>query len=217
MKSLRLLAALAMVALLPMLCFSQSREMYTNPEFDGLSKNEKTLAILPFDVTLNLRPKEKEEMSDTDLKDMERKEGLSVQSALQTFFLHRKEKKDFTVSFQDIDQTNLLLKKAGISPDSLSNYTPEQLTKILGVEGVISGTLTSDKPMSEGAAVAVGVLTGFYGHTNSGKCTINIHDGPSGKLMWKYEKSLSRGLGSNINTIINTIMNKASRKFPYEK
>lgn len=216
MKRLLLAPAFLLAALIPLASFAQ-KEIYTNPDFGSLAKNEQTLAILPFTVTLHLRPNERAKMTDEDLKKMELQEGLDVQSAMQTYFLHRKEKKDFTVSFQDIDQTNLLLKKAGISPDSIAGYTPEQLAKILGVDGVISGTLTSDKPMSEGAAVAVGVLTGFYGHTNSGKCTINIHDASTGKLMWKYEKSLSRGLGSNINSIINTMMAKASRKFPYEK
>lgn len=205
-----------LVALVPFTAFAQ-KEIYTNPDFAALAKNEQTLAILPFTVTLHLRPNERAKMSDEDLKKMELQEGLDVQSAMQSYFLHKKEKKDFTVSFQDIDKTNLLLKKAGISPDSLADYSAQDLAKILGVDGVISGTLTSDKPMSEGAAVAVGVLTGFYGHTNSGKCTIDIHDASTGKLMWKYEKSLSRGLGSSINTIINTMMSKASRKFPYEK
>jgi hypothetical protein len=216
MKRLLLMPVILLVALVPFTAFAQ-KEIYTNPDFASLAKNEQTLAILPFTVTLHLRPNERAKMSDEDLKKMELQEGLDVQSAMQSYFLHKKEKKDFTVSFQDIDKTNLLLKKAGISPDSLANYSAQDLAKILGVDGVISGTLTSDKPMSEGAAVAVGVLTGFYGHTNSGKCTINIHDASTGKLMWKYEKSLSRGLGSSINTIINTMMSKASRKFPYEK
>lgn len=216
MKRLLLMPVILLVALVPFTAFAQ-KEIYTNPDFAALAKNEQTLAILPFTVTLHLRPNERAKMSDEDLKKMELQEGLDVQSAMQSYFLHKKEKKDFTVSFQDIDKTNLLLKKAGISPDSLANYSAQDLAKILGVDGVISGTLTSDKPMSEGAAVAVGVLTGFYGHTNSGKCTINIHDASTGKLMWKYEKSLSRGLGSSINTIINTMMSKASRKFPYEK
>lgn len=216
MKRLLLMPVILLVALVPFTAFAQ-KEIYTNPDFAALAKNEQTLAILPFTVTLHLRPNERAKMSDEDLKKMELQEGLDVQSAMQSYFLHKKEKKDFTVSFQDIDKTNLLLKKAGISPDSLANYSAQDLAKILGVDGVISGTLTSDKPMSEGAAVAVGVLTGFYGHTNSGKCTIDIHDASTGKLMWKYEKSLSRGLGSSINTIINTMMSKASRKFPYEK
>jgi hypothetical protein len=45
---------------------------------------------------------------------------------------------------------------------------------------------------------------------------INIHEAKAGKLLWRYDKELSRGLGSNTNTIINAIMRKASKEFPYE-
>jgi hypothetical protein len=69
--------------------------------------------------------------------------------------------------------------------------------------------------MSEGASVALGLLIGFYGPTNSGKCTINITDGATSELLWKYEKTLSRSLGSDTNTVINAMMRKASRQFPY--
>jgi hypothetical protein len=69
--------------------------------------------------------------------------------------------------------------------------------------------------MSDGASLAMGVLVGFYGATNSGKCNININDGKTGDLLWKYEKTLSRSLGSDTNTIINAMMRKASRKLPY--
>ena len=54
------------------------------------------------------------------------------------------------------------------------------------------------------------------GPTNTGNCTINIHEAKAGKLLWRYEKELSRGLGSNTNTIINAMMRKASKVFPYE-
>ena len=92
----------------------------------------------------------------------------------------------------------------------------EEISGYLGVDGIISGSLYTDKPMSEGASVALGIMFGVYGPTNSGKCTINVHEGDRGELLWKYEKTLSRSLGSDINTVINTMMRKASRKFPYE-
>lgn len=147
---------------------------------------------------------------------MEIESGLEIQNALQTDFLKRKVKKSFTVEFQDIQRTNAVLKKQGITADSLQFLTPEALATMLGVDGVIGGFMQTDKPMSEGASIALGVLGGFYGATNSGKCVILIHDGKTGKLMWKYDKTLSRSLGSDINTVITSIMRKAARKFPYD-
>ncbi|HEX7845119.1 MAG TPA: hypothetical protein VF476_04905 [Chitinophagaceae bacterium] len=204
------------------LCFAitclqaQTKEIYTNPNFDSLAKNHAMLAILPFDAVINLRPKEKEKMKPGELEQIQKKEGEAVQSAIQTYFLKQKAKDDFKVNFQDVSKTNALLAKSGWTVDSLRTKTKEEVCQLLGVDGVISGTLYTDKPMSEGASIALGIAFGFFGSTNSGKCTINVHDGAGGELLWKYEKTLSRSLGSDINSVINAMMRKASRKFPYE-
>ena len=195
---------------------SQTKEIYTNPNFDFLAKDHKILAIIPFDVTINLRPKEKEKLKEGEMESLQKKEGEAVQSAIQTYFLKQKEKENFKVDFQDLSKTNALIAKAGWTIDSLRTKTKEEICSLLKVDGLISGTLLTDKPMSEGASVALGIAFGFWGATNSGKCTITVHEGKNSELLWKYEKTLSRSLGSDINTVINTMMRKASRRFPYE-
>ena len=207
---------LAFACLIAINAGAQTKEIYTHPQFDTIADDHKMLAILPFNVLINLRPKEKEKMKPGELENMQKKEGDAVQSALQTYFLKRKEKEEFKVSFQDIAKTNALLAKKGWNTDSLKTLTMEEISGYLGVDGIISGSLYTDKPMSEGASVALGIMFGVYGPTNSGKCTINVQEGDRGELLWKYEKTLSRSLGSDINTVINTMMRKASRKFPYE-
>lgn len=195
--------------------YAQTREIYVNPQFETLAKDHKKIAILPFKVIMKLRPKQMEQMSPEQLAQLQKDEGLAVQSALQTYFLKRKEQHEFEVSFQDLATTNALLKKHNLDAENLEKYTPAELAEMLEVDAVITGILSTDKPMSEGASVALGVLVGFYGPTNSSKCTININDGATGELLWKYEKTLSRSLGSDTNTVINTIMRKASRQLPY--
>jgi len=195
---------------------AQTKEIYTSPHFDSIAQRHSQLAIIPFDVSLNLRPKEKEKLKPGELEALQKKEGDAVQSAIQTYFLKKKEKEDFKVNFQDISKTNALLAKNGWNTDTLRTRTKEELCSLLGVDGVISGTLFTDKPMSQEASVAIGVVFGVWTPTNSGKCTINVHDGMGGELLWKYEKTLSRSLGSDINTVINTMMRKASKRFPYE-
>jgi len=195
---------------------AQTKEIYTNPRFDSIAKDHSNLAIIPFDVTINLRPKDKEKLKAGDLENLETKEGEAVQSAIQTYFLKQKEEEKFRVNFQDVSKTNALLAKNNWTKDSLRTKTKEEICSLLGVDGVISGTLFTDKPMSEGAAIAIAVVFGFWGPTNSGKCTINVHEGKQSELLWKYEKTLSRAMGSDINSVINAMMRKASRRFPYE-
>lgn len=194
---------------------AQTREIYVNPEFKELTANHKQLAILPFKAVMKLRPKQMEAMTPEQLEQLQKNEGRAVQSALQSYFLKRKEQHNFDIVFQDLNTTNALLAKNNINEQNIEKYTPKELSEILQVDGVITGLLVSEKPMSEGASAALGILIGFYGPTNSGKCTININDGANGDLLWKYEKTLSRSLGSDTNTIINTMMRKASRQLPY--
>lgn len=194
---------------------AQTREIYVNDNFATLAKDHKLVAILPFKAIVKLRPNQMAKMTQEQFQQLQKDEGMAVQSAIHSYLLKRKDQHDLSISFLDISTTNALLAKNNITQENIDTFTPKELAEMLNVDAVISGVLSTDKPMSDGASVALGVLVGFYGATNSGKCTINIHDGKTGELMWKYEKTLSRSLGSDTNTVINTIMRKASRQLPY--
>ena len=157
--------------------YSQTREIYTNPDFLTIAKDHKILAILPFKASVKLRPNQMEKMGKEQYEKLQIDEGKNVQSALETYFLTKKSDEKFTVSFQDISKTNSILLKNNITTETIDKYTNEDLAKLLEVDGIISGSLSTDKPMSDGASVALGLVVGFYGATNTGKCTININDG----------------------------------------
>ena len=198
--------------------FAQTREIYTNSNFKTLAKDHKILAVLPIKTTLKLRPKEVEKNGGpAGVAALEKREGLAVQSAIHSYFLKRKESNDLIVDIQDVARTNALLERNAVTYETLSGFTPEELAKILNVDGVVSGTFESSQPMSNEAAIVMTAFVGFGGSTNTGKTTISINDGKTGDLLWKYDKTLSRGFGSNTSSIITTIMRKASRQFPYDK
>jgi hypothetical protein len=194
---------------------AQSKAIYVNPDFNKLARNHKELAILPFDVTMDLRPKERQQITDEQLHEMEIREGEGVQSALHSYFLKKRAQNDFKVDFQDPRKTNAELLKAGIDLTTVREHTPAELANLLGVDGIVWGDFRTTKPMSEGASAALGILFGVWGPTNAGSISIQISDGKSEEILWKYDKTLSRSLGSDINTIIDAMMRKASRKFPY--
>jgi hypothetical protein len=197
---------------------AQTREIYTSTNFKTLAKDHKLLAIMPFKTTLSLRPKEVEKNGGpAGVAALEKREGLGVQSAVHSYFLKRKESNDLLVDIQDPARTNALLERNAITYETMAGFTPEEIAKILNVDGIVSGTFESTQPMSNGAAIALAMTVGFGGPTNTGKTTISINDGKTGDLLWKYDKTLSRGFGSNTNTIITTIMRKASRQLPYDK
>ncbi len=195
--------------------FSQSRAIYVNPKFYSLAKDHKKVAVLPFSVQLGLRPKERESISDEQLKQMEQKEGISAQNALVSWFLRKQNAQNYEIQFQDVATTNALLLKAGKDIHNLAVYTPDELAKALGVDAVMGGMIQSTKPMSDGASIAMNVLVGFSGPTNTGNIIINLNDSQEGALLWKYDNDLSGSLGSNMDQIMDSLMRKAARKFPY--
>ena len=97
------------------------------------------------------------------------------------------------------------------------DYTPQELAKILEVDAVISGEFETNKPMSEGASVALGALIGFFGATNSATMNMSVHNAADGVLLWNYNKKVSGSIGSNTEDLINILMRKASRRLTYTK
>ena len=135
---------------------------------------------------------------------------------MYSWLLRRSEKYHYTVKFQDITRTNALLKNAGVGYRDLQTKDRAELAKILQVDAVMQDKARMDKPMSEGAAVAVGLLVGAWGATNKVETTINIHDGKSGNLLWKYDYEASGSVGSSSTKLVDALMRNASKKFPYQ-
>jgi hypothetical protein len=190
-------------------------QIYKSSAFDSALSKHKTVAILPADVSTRLRPNEAKKVSPEQIADMNEKTGFSIQDKMYSWFLRRSEKYQYTVTFQDVTRTNALLKQAGITYSNLSTKDRTELAQLLGVDAVLQNRTSLDKPMSDGAAVAVGVIFGVWGNTNSAQTTINIHDGKSGNLLWKYDYEASGSIGSSADKLVNALMRNASKKFPY--
>lgn len=190
-------------------------KIYKSNEFDAALAKHKTVAILPADVTTTLRPNEAKKVSAEQLQDINEKTGFAIQDKMYSWFLRRSDKFSYTVTFQDVTRTNALLKQAGISYNSLAAKDRTELAKLLGVDAVLQNRSSMEKPMSDGAAIAVGVIFGAWGNTNNVQTTINIHDGSSGNLLWKYDYQASGSVGSSATNLVNALMRNASKKFPY--
>ncbi|TRO64080.1 hypothetical protein [Christiangramia sabulilitoris] len=187
--------------------------LYQHPQFDQLTAGHKIIAIVPFEASVNLRPKQMKDMTPEQLAKLEESEGLSIQAAMYSWFLKRKKRGDLKVDVQDPKRTNALLHQADFT--DLNLHTPEEIAAILGVDAVISGTFETDKPMSEGASIALGLLIGFWGSTNTAVINMSVNNAESGELLWNYNKKVRGSLGSDNDTLINTLMRKASRRLGY--
>lgn len=196
--------------------FSQTN-LYENPEFDRIAQEHQEIAIIPFRTSLTLGPLQMRDISTEQLARMEESEGYSIQSAMYSWFLKREKRGSLTVKVQSPTETNAKLKKAGVDYANFEEFTPVELASILNVDAVIMGTFETNKPMSEAASVALGILVGFRGNTNEAILNLSIFDRKEGDLLVNYNKAVSGSMGSSTENLINVLMRKASRRIAYTK
>lgn len=201
-----------------LLCLSgfAQTHLYENPDFDKIAANHKIISILPFETRVTLRPKQMKDITPEQLERMEQTEAEGLQAALYSWFLKRDKRGDLTVQVQDPHTTNATLIKAGVTKENFEQYTPADLAKILGVDAIIMGHFETNKPMSEGAAIALAVLGGF-GSTNKAVVNLYIYNAEDGALLVNYNKGISGTLGSSTEDLVNILMRKASRRITYTK
>ena len=203
------------IFLVSLIVSSCGPKIYQSPGFDEAKNKHKLVAILPAEVSINLRPNEMKNTSKERIMQMEEETSNAIQDKMYSWFLRRSGKKKYTVQFQDISRTNSLLKQNSISYSDLPLRGKEELAKLLGVDAVISTRVSMKKPMSEGAALAVGLVFGAWGSTNDVQTSINIHEGQKGDLIWKYDYDAQGSVGSSTDRLVNALMRNASKKFPY--
>ncbi len=211
----KLLLALVVV-LFSVTAYTQTR-LYVNPAFSQKTKTHKVIAVLPFQVTLKLRPNQLRNTTPKQLKNMEYDQGKGIQSAMFSWFLARKKRGHLRVKVQDPMTTNAILGKKGITIKNITDYTPKELANFLGVDAVVMGTIKTNKPISTGVSIALGVLTGFYGITNKAVINLFIYNGKDGDVLVNYHKAVAGSLGSTGESMVNVLMRKASRRIPYFK
>ncbi|MDC6352135.1 hypothetical protein PP178_11275 [Zeaxanthinibacter sp. PT1] len=210
---MKLKSLLAAVAIMLSLLVHGQKNIYESARFDEYSEEHTVLAIIPFFTHLELD----ERVSKTELYKLQEKEGYAVQEALETYFGRGKKKKKFTVDFQNTENTNAILSKNNINYDNIDTYTIKELSKILEVDGIISGNLDLNILLSEGVPAESSIFDFILGDADYGRVGIKISDGDSGKLLWKYEQKINKRTGKNTDDLIDRMMKQATRKFPYDK
>jgi len=189
-------------------------KLYVHPNANKYVMNTKTIAILPLDVQVKLRPKELEALTADQITEMSNNESLDIQKAMHTWFLTRMKRGEFVGEVLSVMKTNALLTKAGYDIHNLNLELPSDLGKVLGVDCVIMGTFETSKPFSSGAAIGLALLGGF-GATSSAVCNLDFYNVEDDELVVNYNKKVSGGLGSDAQDLINTLMRKVTRRIPY--
>ncbi len=194
--------------------FDGVKQVFESPNLKQEIAIHKTVAILPFKATISFKrlPKNFNEVAN---KEDEKNLGMNMQSGLYTYLLRKSS--DYTVSVQEIDKTNALLKKNGIF-EILDEQSSDEIAKILGVDAVIKCSYAYEKTGSEGVAIVKSLLIGFgTGKVATGELTMQINNAKDGGLLWRFYKQMNEDVMSSPSAMMERMMRKVGRNFPYEK
>lgn len=183
-------------------------KVFYTPDARYLAGSHKIIAIIPPKVSIAARRK----VDGTALIEQQKTESINFQREMYSWMLKRKMQGTIFIDIQDVETTNAKLAAAGFQDAGL--LTPADLSRILNVDGILTSNYSLSKPMSEGAAIALAVLAGWWAPTNEAVVSLSIHDSGLDKMIWNYDHRLSSTLGSPAR-LVDELMRQASRKMPY--
>ena len=184
--------------------------VYLSPDGQRLSNIHNIVAILPPSIVL----KSTKGMSAETVKQQQDDEAKVFQQEVYSYMLQRKSKGQMVIDIQDVEETNVILKRNNLD---ISNMTTDEICQTLEVDGVLSSQFSLSKPMSGGAAVALLFLTGFGGATNEVTVSMSLKDCSEKSLIWKYDHKYGGGILSSPASLVEALMRDASKKMPYFK
>ena len=184
--------------------------VYLSPDGQRLSNTHNIMAILPPSIVL----KSTKGMDAETVKQQQEDESKVFQQEIYTYMLKRKANRQMVIDIQDVEETNVTLKRNNLD---VSNMTTSELCELFGVDGILSSQFSLSKPMSGGAAVALLFLTGFGATTNEVTVSMSLKDCSEKSLIWKYDHKYGGGILSSPGSLVEALMKDASKKMPYFK
>jgi hypothetical protein len=131
-------------------------KVYEAPDMASRTRAHEIIAIIPPTVAIKGRPKDDPQA----LAEAAREDTYTFQREIYSWMLRRKQQgKIRGLEIMDTETTNTKLERAGYTIDERT-LTPAELCEVLNVDAVITTRFNMSKPMSQGAAIALGLLVG---------------------------------------------------------
>lgn len=180
----------------------------------------RTYAVLPFDVRIEKNLQFKKTTVE-QLRQQEEREAYQYQNGVFQYLMTKQ--KDFSVSFQDIDDTNTLLKRKSLAYGNLRSMTKRELCQALGVDGIISGRFQRKENLDRTAARALDFVTSETGlfalnvKQSEANLSLSLYNNSENQVVWTYQNDDWNSSYRSPEDMAQNLMARAARKFPYKK
>ena len=191
------------------------KTVYFSPAFEESRTNDKTLAILPFDVINHYKRKPKGETVQS-LKHAEEMDAYIMQRDLYRYCLRVLSKDRYTVNFQHVNLTNEILMDKGIDYRQIKKMKQGALAKMLGVDAVITGEVHQIRNKWN-TSFMVGFLSRNRQREKKVDARIAIHNQEQKKAVWKYSDGVSVAAEDSVLSLSRKLLRTVAKNIPYQK
>ncbi|MGB1043512.1 MAG: hypothetical protein ACPGYU_00080 [Flavobacteriaceae bacterium] len=185
------------------------KSSFIHPEFGNITETHRLVAIVPFDIDLDLS------LSELKRRQLSEEEGISLQKELTFYIANQIE--SLSVQIQPYEETKALMRSSGIDYRSSLLMESKDLASRLKVDAVIRGSLSLSVLLSEGIEDQFSWIDLWVLSPSFGRITLKLVDGGSSKLLWRHEKVIDRTTGKNTRELVEKMMKQIARNFPYAK
>ena len=204
------------------------KRYYTAPQFDELTYNHKTVAVLPFEImTTGHIPRD---LTVEMIEQIEENESKAFQVSFFNKLLRstRRGKKPLRITLQHYSKTIEMLTSNEIDIRDTWSEDPAKLAKLLGVDAVVKGRIEKHQYFSDGlsAGIEVGsvildILTrgngvGLVGMNNKNvKTDYALVNAEDGTVLWSITYDHQADWTQQPDQMVDNINQRSSRHFPY--
>lgn len=141
--------------------------------------------------------------------------GKAIREAIFHELTKRRDK--YTVTIQDIAETDKRIHNSGMSDSSSSRLPGIDLCKMIGADAVVKGSVTRYMKVGQGSGFANYAAALFSIANSEVSVEVVIFDGTDGKAVFQYNVEKTGDLLKSPDELFNQVGRELARKFPYKK
>lgn len=225
----RSLLAISTVA---MLSLTSCKSYFIASDFDDRTRDDKTIAILPFEMVFT--GKIPENLTEDDIANMNEQDSKSFMVSFynETLASTKRGRKQMRVSVQHYDKTLSILEQNNIDVRTSWSEDPQKLADMLGVDAVVKGRIQKHRFMSDmasyGISTGVKVITVATGADPWNWIPMNVTTAKEiqsnytlvdadGTALWSIGYDYDADYRQSAEDVVECINEKSVKHFPYRK